>query len=129
MKSFYQYTIYKLYSWGLKKKGDTPIANVIITLTFVHFVQLFTLYLIALHFIPSIDIFFDVGEVHVGLFFIVFCIINYFLLYNKKRWMSYVEKYKNENEFDRKRGNYLVLVYLIGSIVLFFILLPILFGI
>ena len=53
MKKFYRYLIYKLYSWGLKKKGDTPIANVIITLTFVHLVQLFTLYLIALYFLPS----------------------------------------------------------------------------
>lgn len=128
MIKFYRYLIYKLYSWGLKKKGDTPIANVIITLTFVHFVQLLTLDLIVLRFIPSINIFSTFNRVSLCLFLIVFCTINYFVIYNKKRWASYLEKYKNESDSERKRGNLLVLSYLIGSILIFFVLLPVLFG-
>ena len=112
----------------MKKKGDTPIANVIITLTFVHFVQLLTLDLIVLRFIPSINIFSTFNKVSLCFFLIVFYAINYFVIYNKKRWASYLEKYKNESDSERKRGNLLVLSYLIGSILIFFVLLPVLFG-
>lgn len=129
MKRFYRYLIYKLYSWGLKKQGDTPIANVIITLTFVHLVQLFTLYLIALHFFPSINIFSNIDKIYVGLFFIVFCVVNYFLIYNKRRWEAYMEEFKDESPKESLQGKILVLAYLIGSIAIFFILLPVLFGV
>lgn len=129
MKRFYRYLIYKLYSWGLKKPGDTPITNVIITLTFVHLVQLFTLYLIALRFFPSINIFANVDKLYIGIFFIAFCVLNYFLIYNKNRWASYMEEFKNESLKESKQGKLFVLAYLIGSIVIFFILLPVLFGV
>ena len=117
---FYRYLIYKMYNWGLKKKSDTPVANVVITLTFVHFVQLFTIYLILLKFFPQINIFNNVDGLYVGIFLIIIGIIHYFLIYNKKRWELYMEEFNNEDITERKRGNRLVLFYLIGSIVLFF---------
>jgi hypothetical protein len=126
---FYRYLIYKLYSWGLKKKSDTPVANVIITLTFVHFVQLFTIYLILLKFFPQINIFKTVNGIYIGIILVVLGIIHYFLIYNKKRWELYLEEFNNEDITNSKRGNKLVLFYLIGSIALFFLLLPLLFGI
>jgi hypothetical protein len=129
MKKFYRYLIYKLYSWGLKKKGDTPIANAIITLTFVHYVQLFTLYMILLRFIPAIDVFSKIDKKYVGVFLVMFGITHYFIIYHKQRWEGYLEEFKNETPQERKRGSILVLAYLIGSILLFFILMPILFGI
>ena len=125
---FYRYLIYKMYNWGLKKKSDTPVANVVITLTFVHFVQLFTIYLILLKFFPQINIFNNVDGLYVGIFLIITGIIHYFLIYNKKRWELYMEEFNNENIIESRRGNKLVLFYLIGSIVLFFLLLPLLFG-
>jgi hypothetical protein len=39
----------------------------------------------------------------------------YLLLYNKKRWAGYVEEFGSESEQQRKRGNRLVLAYLVGS--------------
>jgi hypothetical protein len=51
----------------------------------------------------------------------------YFLVYNKKRWESYIEEFGNESEHQRNRGNRSVISYLIGSVSLFFICLPILF--
>jgi hypothetical protein len=51
----------------------------------------------------------------------------YFLVYNKKRWESYIEEFGNESEHQRNRGNRPVISYLIGSVSLFFICLPILF--
>jgi len=124
----YRYVIYKLYNWGLKKNSDTPIANVIITLTFVHFVQLFSLYLILLRNFPQINIFKKVDGIYIGLALIVIGIIHYFLIYNKTRWAEYVEEFKNEDNTKSKRGNIMVITYLIGSIILFFLLLPLLYG-
>ena len=125
---FYRYVIYKLFIWGLKKKSDTPIANVIITLTFVHFVQLFSFYLILLRIFPQINIFKKVDGIYIGLGLIIIGLIHYFLIYNKTRWTKYFEEFKNENFTKSKRGSILVLAYLIGSIFLFFLLLPILYG-
>ena len=39
---FYRYLIYRLYNFS----GDTPMVNVIITLTLIHTIQLMTLLLI-----------------------------------------------------------------------------------
>lgn len=125
---FYRYLIYKLYSWGLKKKNDTPVTNVILTLTFVHYVQLLTIYTVLLKIFPTINYFDKVDRIYIGIAFIVFYIIHYLLIYNKKRWELYLEEFGNEDNKKRKKGSILVLSYLIGSIVLFFLLLPILFG-
>ena len=125
---FYRYVIYKLYSWGLKKKDDTPVSNVILTLSFVHYVQLFTLYLIFLRFFPQIDIFQKVSEKFVVLGLVIFGVVHHFLLYNKKRWANYLDEFKDEDDYKRKKGNILVISYLIGSILLFFVLLPVLWG-
>jgi hypothetical protein len=54
--------------------------------------------------------------------------MHYFLIYNKKRWETYLEEFKDEDAAKSKKGHILVLLYLIGSIVLFFVLLPLLFG-
>ncbi len=104
---FYRYLIYKLYSWGLNKKSDTPVANVVITLTFVHFVQLFTIYLVLLKFFPRINIFNNVGSVYVGIFLIIIGVMHYFLIYNKKRWETYLVEFKGEDAAKSKKGTYL----------------------
>lgn len=128
MKKFYQYIIYKLYSWRIRKKDDTPIATVIIIMSFIHYVQLFTLYLILLKFNPNINIFSNLNKLLVGLLLIIFGIVNYFIIYNKERWNKYLEKFKYETVEESKRKTFFVAAYLIGSILLFFILMPILFG-
>jgi len=125
---FYRYLIYKLYNLSLKKNSDTPIANVLLTLTFVHFVQLFSLYLILLRIFPQVNIFKKVDGIYIGLALIVIGIIHYFLIYSKIRWAKYIEEFKNEDSSKIKRGNKIVIAYLIGSIFLFFLLLPLLYG-
>ena len=129
MKNFYRYLIYKLYSWRIDKKDDTPIATVIFLITITHIFQLLILYSIIGKVLPKAAIFDNLPKLYVGIFFVIFTIINYFALYNKERWQQYIEEFKNENEAERKRGRLLVTAYLIGSILLFFILMPILFGI
>jgi hypothetical protein len=124
----YRYLIYKLYSWGLRKKGDTPVANVIITLSIVHFFQILLLYSVIGKFFPKIAIFDNIGKIYIGIFLVLFMIAHYFLLYNKKRWKGYLEEFKNESSQQNKKRKVFVLIYLIGSILMFFALMPVLFG-
>lgn len=124
----YRYLIYKLYSWGLKKKGDTPIANVILTISFIHLIYVFILLMILDRFFYTLNFFFQIPKEILVPSLMLFPVIHYFLMYNKSRWESYLEEFKNESPKESKRGKWLVLVYLIGSIALFFALLPLLFG-
>jgi hypothetical protein len=121
----YRYLIYRLLTWG---KGDTPVANVIITLTIVHFIQLFSFYLILLKIFPQLNVLDRINWLLLGIGLIIFGIIHYFIFYNKRKWNLYLEEFKNESPSKRKKGKILVLSYLIGSFVIFFMLLPILYG-
>jgi hypothetical protein len=123
----YRYLIYKLYSWGLKN-GDTPVANVIITLSFVHYVQLFTVYMLLLKLFPGLNIYYRITPVFIFLILIVFGVFQFYLFYNKKRWAQYIDEYGNESKGSKRKGTIIVLAYLIGSILLFFVSLPLLFG-
>ncbi|GIV28674.1 MAG: hypothetical protein KatS3mg027_2488 [Bacteroidia bacterium] len=132
----YRYIIYKLYTWSNKRKTDTPVTNVILTLSFVHSIQLLTLNAIVSRFFPNLDVFnyFDdytdkEKEKFVGLFFILFSALHYFVLYKKEYWDQYIEEFSHESDSERKKGTIWVISYLIGSIVLYFIILWILFGI
>ena len=128
MKKFYRYLIYKMYSWRISKKDDTPISTIIIILTFIHFTQILILYSITGKLFPQFAIFDKLNKIYIGLFFILFLIVNYFTYYNKSRWQNYLEEFKNETTSASNRGWWLVRIYLIGSILLFFILMPLLFS-
>ena len=52
--------------------------------------------------------------------------IHDFILYNREKWDSLLEKYKHEPKDVARRKSIYVLIYLIGSIVLFFATLPLL---
>jgi hypothetical protein len=127
MFKFYPYIIYKLFKWGQKGSNATPVMNVLLALTFVHYVQLFTVYVILTRIFPSLSFFERQNRTYTATGLIIFFIIHYLVFYNKDRWASYVEKYKDETGKQKRKGSFLVLLYLIGSVVLFFLLLPILF--
>ena len=123
----YEYIIYKVYSWTLNKKGDTPIANTIITLALVHFFQLATLLIFIDQIIVPLPAIWNLNKGVLGIGTLAYFVLFYFLVYKKKRWDAYVERYQNEDERQRTRGNRKVIAYLIGSILLFFISLPVCF--
>jgi hypothetical protein len=109
---FYRYVIYKLYSGCYMKKNDTPVLNVIITLSLVHFFQLLSIGLILDKIFPQINLFkYKIDKLYIALGTIIFGLINYFLFYNKKRWESYLEEFKDGNLL---KGN-------IGTILVFYI--------
>jgi uncharacterized membrane protein len=122
--------IYKIYSWTAAKKGDTPIANTILTLAIVHFFQLLTFLLFIDQIVIPLKWLSPLLKTQKGYLFLVvsiYFVAFYFLVYNKQRWDSYVDEFKNESEEQRRKGNIWVISYLIGSILLFFISLPVLF--
>lgn len=123
----YKYIIYKIYSWTSKKKGETPVANTIFALGFVHFIQLFTLLIFIDRLIIPLSWLYGIKKPYLYIGFILYFFIFYLIAYNKKKWNSYVEEFQNENERERKMGNFFVIIFIAGSILLFFISLPILF--
>ena len=127
---FYRYIIYRLYSIGLKRQNDTPVTNVILTLSLVHFTQLLTVYIIFVKIFPQISIFGNLGKnekIFVGIFLLIFFLIHLIFLYNKERWNRYIEEFKNELPEEQKKGSIKVYSYLIGSIALPFLLAALLF--
>lgn len=126
--TFYNYVIGRLYSWGARRENDTPIANVVFTMCIVHYFQIFTLYMILRKIFDFRDFILGVNKLYVGLLLIAFFVVYYFLFYRREKWERYAQQVEQEDERKRKRGKFLVLLYLIGSILLFFISLPFVFG-
>ena len=112
---FYRYLIYRLYHF----RDDSPVVNVIVTLSSVHLMQLYTIKLL-LWFLFSVNINWNIEGNQFLVFMFLFMGVNYLLLYNKKKWETYDEEFKNETPEHKKKGLILVLSYLIGSIVIFF---------
>jgi len=112
---FYRYLIYRLYHF----RDDTPVINVIVTLSSIHLMQLYTIKLL-LWFLFSVEINLNIEGDQFLVFMFLFMGVNYLLLYNKKRWKAYDEEFKDETPEHKKKGLILVLSYLIGSIIIFF---------
>jgi len=129
MRLKYKYIIYKVYSWTANKKGDTPVANTIFALGTAHFFQLLTILVFIDRIIVPLNWIWDFSKTSLFIAAIIYFILFYFVIYNKDRWNGYIKEFSNEGEKDRKRGNTIVKAYLIGSILLFFISLPVLFTI
>lgn len=122
--SFYKYLIGRLYSWAMKREGDTPIVNVILTMCIVHYFQAFTFYIILRRIFYYPDFIQQVNKLHLGFSLIIFFIVYYFLVFRQEKWDQYARFVETEDDYRRKKGNLLVLLYLIGSIALFFVSLP-----
>lgn len=128
MKFKYRYIIYKIYIWTANKKGETPIGNTILTLGVVHLFQLAIVLLFIDQIITPLKWIYDINKTYLFVGALIYFVLLYFLMYNKERWNSYIEEFSNESESERKRGNFLVITFLVGSILLFFISLPVLFS-
>jgi len=121
----YSYIIYKIQSWAT---NGIPIASTILTLAVVHFFQLITVIMFIDLIIFPLKWLHHFNIIYIYLFSQLYFILHYLLLYNKKKWETYNKIYENETDTERKRGNLIVISYLIGSILMFFISLPILFS-
>lgn len=115
---FYRYLIYRLYHF----RDDTPVINVIVTLTIVHLFIILNILFVIDEF-TIFKVWPNFATFDSLLFIILFGILNYLLFYNKKKWTSYDNEFKDETSQQRRRGLIFVLSYLIGTIVLSFIFL------
>lgn len=116
IRQFYKYIIYQLYTWAKNgPSNNTPIFNVIATLTFVHYTQLMVLGLLVLEVLPfHIDLPSNIALCG-GVSLLLLLIVHYFLFYDKKRWASYEKEFKDEGAEASFIGKIYVLAYLIGS--------------
>jgi uncharacterized membrane protein len=117
----YKYIIYKIYSW----KNDTPIGNTILTLAATHFFQVASLLVMIDKFIAPLPWILNIKKSYLFFGAVIYFVCFYFLIYNKKRWTAYIEEYKGESVEQRRKGNIRVISYLIGSILLYFITIPV----
>lgn len=129
MEFRYRYIIYKIYSWTVNKRSDTPIANTILTLGVIHLFQLAIIMLFIDRVITPLNWLYNINITHILTGTLIYFVLLYFLLYNKKRWISYVEEFGSETDSERKKGTIMVIAFLVGNILLFFLSLPILFSI
>lgn len=115
---FYRYLIYRLYHF----RDDTPEINVVGTLTIVHLVQILGVLFFVDKF-TSFKVWPDWTKYNPTICVILFGVLNFLLLYNKKKWKSYDKEFKDESARHKRNGTIVVLAYLIGTIVLFWGLL------
>lgn len=120
--------IYRLYSWRLEKKDNTPATTVELILSLVHVFQLLTLYTILISFFPSLHKKLHLTDWQVLSFAFAFQLLYHFFIYNKERWIQYNEEFKEESIILRRKGTFFMRLFIIGSILLFFICLPLFLG-
>jgi hypothetical protein len=75
MLKFYSYIIYKVYSWGKRGTNTTPVMNVLIALSFVHYVQLLTIYMILVKIFPAISFFERPNRLYAAIGLIAFFVL------------------------------------------------------
>jgi hypothetical protein len=123
MPKFYQYIIYKIYTWRLDKNDDTPVTTVILLLSMVHIFYLVMIYFIVIDLLGvSMDLIKPRSFVAAAIL-LLFMGLNYLVLYNKKAWDRYIQRFKDETEAQRSRGNFAVIAYCVGSALIFFIVI------
>jgi hypothetical protein len=116
-----------MHSWGTRRPGDTPVTNIIITLSIVHLWYLLMLNAaMSKIFGWNASLNLNRGLLLIGIF--AFFGLNYLLLYNREKWAKYVSEFQRESPKQSKRGTIMVLTYLIGSFALFVLTLVLVFG-
>ena len=121
MPDFYKYIIYRMYRYALETKNSTPEESVVMTLMFLHFMQLLTVTMM----VPGLyNIINPENKIGLILFLFFFYFLIRRLIYNKSKWISYMKEFENENQLEKRKGFWIVFMFIAGTIFLFF--LPIL---
>jgi hypothetical protein len=121
IRTFYRYLIYKLYTWGLKRKNYIPFYNTILILSLIHLIQLFTLVAIVYKILGANNYTFSLDKVTVIAFSLAFFAVNFLLFYKRKQLDLFIREFGDESEEQRKRGNSLIRFYLIATVISFYL--------
>lgn len=127
MVNFYQYVIYRLYAWRINNNDNTPAATVILLLVSSHFSQLFLLFAIISKIFPVFSEVFKQHKIAIAVAYITTVFAYSTLVYNKDRWQQYAELFKGEMPSQKRKRGVLVWLFTAGSVILLFILVPLLF--
>lgn len=126
MVRFYMYIIYRLHDF-FSKKNTIPIGDTIIVMCLIHFFQILTIGLYINIFInktlPEIP---KRIEVYLVAFLIYVCY--YFLVFYNGKWKKWAEEFKRETQEERKKNGIKVWLFCWGSIIFFFLSLPLTFS-
>jgi len=116
-----KYLYYRLWhSFEKIKTNDMPATNAMIFLTIWQFLNLSLVYIL-LKYYSIVEIEFELksrNEIYLfsGVFYSILTIINYFFLYKNREKLN--NKYKDESKRQKKVGNILLMLYIIGSFAL-----------
>lgn len=121
---FYKYVIYRVYSFFLKK-DSTPVADTVIVMSVVHLFQIMT---IGLYISALLD--FKLEYIPKGnpiFYLIIFAIffLYYIIVFYNGKWKDWNKEFKKEPLEDRRKNGIKVWLFCWGSIILFFISLPV----
>ena len=111
----YRYLIYRLYHF----RDDTPITNVLVTLATVHLFQFLTI-LIVIDKCTPFKVWPGSSEPRDTIEVSIFLVLHYILFYNKKKWGEFDVEFKDETPKHKRIGFWLVILYLVGSIIISF---------
>ena len=126
LPKFYRYMIFRIYTWRLNKKDNTPVTTTELLMCIPHYFHLLTIYSITVYFFPKLD--FDFSKFQILLIGLTLQLILHLLIYNKRKWANYVDEFKIESLEMRKKRGTTIYLYHIASFLLFLLILPILFG-
>ncbi|RYY46624.1 MAG: hypothetical protein EOO06_14140 [Chitinophagaceae bacterium] len=93
-----------------------------------HVFQLFFVCSLLSKLLPGMVVLFKQNKLVVGLSALFLMTVYEALIYNKQRWQEYIDEFKDEPIQQRLNRSWLVALFTIGSAVLFFILVPLLFA-
>ena len=124
IKVIYNYIFFQIYRIMLKTgEKDIPVNSAILVISgILGFNFLSIIILIDLTGFPLVIRL--MNTTNIIILYTSLCILNFVYFYKKKFYKKIIEQYSLESQESQKRGWYKVLAYMVGSIILFFILAP-----
>lgn len=119
---YYKYLFYKVLN-GLNKipfKDDTNHWGAICILTFLALFNLGTIYVVIIIFIGR-DPIPNLNRIEQIIFIWSILAVHYFAFLHKKKYKNIMNEFKDESDEERKKGTRYTLIYIIGTIVIFFL--------
>jgi hypothetical protein len=124
----YKYFFYRLYVWNVSAfgKDDLPVLNALLEISLIVYVNLISIDLVveALTGFVAIN-FMNVSKLLIVLIALIILAVNYFVLAYNGKLNRLMEKYGNENDAQREKGNVYLGVYIGISILILFLTLAI----
>ena len=124
ISNWYRYLFYKIFI-GLNKipfADDTTNWGAMLALSALIFINFLSLILLGKIYYGEKFTPISNNRIEQTIILSLFVIPNYFFFLHKNRYKIIVDTYKNETDRNKRKGNLYVSAYILGSVVLFFLL-------